>query len=164
MRIGDLAAQVGVNPKTIRYYETIGIMPEPARTGSGYRDYIEADVARVVFVKAAQRLEMRLDEIREVLALRDRGERPCDYVRRTLRQQVSGIDQRLAELTRLRTELIALDELADQVADTTADQGSCCPLIEHHATVEASTPTPQCVALPSHAGELGKLAADQERH
>lgn len=132
MRIGDVAAEVSVNPKTIRYYETIGLMPEPARTSSGYRDYTDTDVDRIVFIKAAQRLGMRLDEIREVLALRDRGQRPCEYVRRTLRHQVSDIDQRLAELTRLRSELIALDQLADQVADTTADDGPCCPLIEHH--------------------------------
>ncbi len=76
MRIGELGERLGVNTKTIRYYESIGLVPEPERTSSGYRIYSEADVERLVFIKSAQRLGLALDEVREILALRERGRRP----------------------------------------------------------------------------------------
>lgn len=129
MRIGTLASQAGVNPKTIRYYESIGLLPQPERTDTGYRTYTEYDTDRLSFIKSAQRLGLRLDEIREILALRDQGERPCDYVRATLRRQVSQINQHIADLRRLRDELTTLDARADQLIDTGTDH--TCPLIEH---------------------------------
>ncbi len=64
MRIGELAGQVGVNPKTIRYYESIGVLPEPGRKSSGYRDYDES---------YAWRLGVTLDEVKEILVIRERG-------------------------------------------------------------------------------------------
>ncbi|WP_084037664.1 heavy metal-responsive transcriptional regulator [Haloechinothrix halophila] len=128
MRIGELAGQTGASPKTIRYYESIGLLPEPARTHAGYRAYTEHDTDRLVFIKTAQRLGLRLDEIREILALRDQGERPCDYVRQTLRRQVNEINQHIADLRRLRDELTALDARADELIDTDTEHG--CPLIE----------------------------------
>src|SRR3546814_457103 len=81
MRIGELAARLAINTKTIRYYEGIGLLPPPDRTASGYRAYDEDDVERLTFIKTAQRLGITLDEIREILAFRERGERPCEYVR-----------------------------------------------------------------------------------
>lgn len=129
MRIGDLASKASVNPKTIRYYESIGLLPEPDRTHAGYRAYTESDTDRLVFIKTAQRLGLRLDEIREILALRYQGERPCGYVRDTLRRQVGEINQRITELQLLRDELVSLDVRADELMDTDAEHG--CPLIEH---------------------------------
>ena len=81
MQIGELGEQLGVNPKTIRYYESIGLLPEPARSSSGYRVYDETDAERLGFIRAAQRRGLALDEVREILALRDGGQAPCDYVR-----------------------------------------------------------------------------------
>jgi DNA-binding transcriptional MerR regulator len=127
MRIGELGERVGVNPKTIRYYEQIGLLPEPARLPSGYRSYAGDDVARLVFIKTAQRLGITLDEIREILALRDGGRRPCGYVRGVLRREVAELDQRIGELRRLRQELIRLDALAEEVGDAGE---AICPLIE----------------------------------
>ncbi|MFB9729317.1 heavy metal-responsive transcriptional regulator [Haloechinothrix salitolerans] len=129
MRIGDLASKASVNPKTIRYYESIGLLPEPERTHAGYRAYTERDTDRLVFIKTAQRLGLRLDEIREILSLRDQGQRPCDYVRETLRHQVTEINQRITELRTLRDELVSLDALADDLINTDVAHG--CPLIEH---------------------------------
>src|SRR5437870_94459 len=80
LRIGQLAERLGLNTKTIRYYESIGLLPSPARRPSGYRVYGEDDADRLAFVRTAQRFGLRLDQIREVLAFRDRGERPCDFV------------------------------------------------------------------------------------
>ncbi len=108
MRIGELADRFGINPKTIRFYESVGLLPEPDRTSSGYRQYSGIDVDRLTFIKTAQRLGMTLDEIREILAFRDRGQPPCGYVRAVLNQQVAELDQRIVESARLREELVAL--------------------------------------------------------
>ena len=67
MRIGELADRLGVTTKSIRFYESIGLLPDPARTASGYRDYAEADAERLTFIKTAQRLGLSLDEIREIM-------------------------------------------------------------------------------------------------
>lgn len=131
MRIGELAAQVGVNPKTVRYYECIGLLPTPERTSAGYRVYGEGDRERLGFIKAAQRLGMRLDEIAEVLALRDADRRPCGYVRTVLHEHVTDIDARIAELQRLRGQLLDLDARAEQLAAAPEAGAASCPLIDH---------------------------------
>jgi len=128
VRIGELADELGINPKTIRYYESIGLLPEPMRTPSGYRDYDGRTGELLRFIKSAQRLGITLDEVREILALRERGEPPCGYVRRVLSRQVDEIDDRIAELRQLRKELVTLDGLADSLPDLGAGQ---CRLIEH---------------------------------
>jgi DNA-binding transcriptional MerR regulator len=128
VRIGELAERVGVNSKTIRYYESIDLLPVPERTGSGYRTYSEADVERLGFIRSAQRLGLALDEVREILALRERGEAPCGYVRQLISQEVADIDRRLEELRGLRQELVELERRAQ---DSTSAKGSICGLIEH---------------------------------
>jgi DNA-binding transcriptional MerR regulator len=137
MRIGELAERLAVNPKTIRYYESIGLLPEPERTPSGYRAYTDIDVDRVAFIKTAQRLGITLDEIREILALRERGERPCAYVRDVLRREVAALDKRLAELRQLRRDLTELDKLAEGLPET--DNGLTCRLIDHVRTRAEAT-------------------------
>ncbi len=127
MQIGELGQQLGVNPKTIRYYESIGLLPEPARSSSGYRVYDETDADRLGFIKAAQRLGLALDEVREILALRDGGQAPCAYVRSVISREVADIDQRLDELHRLRGELVALEQRARDASG----EGAICGLIEH---------------------------------
>lgn len=128
MLIGELAERVGVNTKTVRYYESIGLLPEPERGESGYRVYHEPDVERLAFIKAAQRVGLALDEVREILALRDRGEAPCTYVRGVLSRQVADIDRQLEDLHRLREQLVSLERRAQT---TPADEGTICGLIEH---------------------------------
>ncbi len=137
MRIGELAARVGVNPKTVRYYESIGVLPEPERTPSGYRDYDETYAGRLTFIRTAQRLGITLDEVKEILGFRERGEVPCTYVRGVLEAQVASIDRRIAELQELRGQLVELAEVADSLP--AAEAGVTCRLIEHvRATVEAT--------------------------
>lgn len=103
-------------------------MPSPERTPSGYRVYGEDAVERLTFIKTAQRLGITLDEAREILALRDRGERPCGYVRDVLRREVAEINQRMRELEALRAELVALDRVADDLPDS---EPGCCRIIDH---------------------------------
>lgn len=138
MRIGELAGRLAINPKTIRYYEGIGLLPEPPRTASGYRLYDEDDVERLTFIKTAQRLGITLDEIREILAFRDRGDRPCEYVRSVLRREVADLDRRLAELTALRDELVRLEDLADRLPESGP---GVCRLIDHVRQRDAGVPT-----------------------
>lgn len=138
MRIGELAARLGINPKTIRYYEGIGLLPDPERTAAGYRVYEEDDVERLTFIKTAQRLGITLDEIGEILAFRERGEQPCNYVRTVLRREVAELDQRLLELTSLRDELVALEDLADQIPES---RPGACRLIEHVRQRDGALPT-----------------------
>ncbi len=145
MRIGELADSVGVNPKTIRYYESIGVLPEPERTASGYRDYDDSYAVRLTFIRTAQRLGITLDEVREILAFRERGEAPCRYVRGVLDMQVTSIERRIAELRDLRAQLVELAAVADGLP--AADAGVTCQLIEHvRARVGAAVQLPASTA------------------
>jgi len=128
MRIGELADGLGVTTKAIRFYESIGILPEPARTSSGYRDYSHADTERLTFIKTAQRLGLSLDEIREIIAFRDRGEQPCVYVADLLARQVGQLDARIREMRALRDELKGLQAEATR---SDVNGGNYCGVIEH---------------------------------
>jgi DNA-binding transcriptional MerR regulator len=128
VRIGELAERVDVRPGTIRYYEDIGLLPSPPRRPSGYREYGPDDVGRLAFVRTAQRLGLALAEISEILSFRERGERPCAYVLGILDTQVGDLDRRIAEMERLRDELVALKGRADRLPD---DEDCYCAVIEH---------------------------------
>ncbi len=134
MRIGQLAQRLGLNTKTIRYYEAIGLLPVPERRPSGYRVYGADDLERVAFVRRAQSFGLRLEEIREVLAFRDRGERPCEYVLGAVRREVSDVDRRIRELNAVRDLLGALLARTDKLP--TGDGGRYCELLEHGANEE----------------------------
>jgi DNA-binding transcriptional MerR regulator len=77
VQIHELAAACNVPAKTIRYYESIGLLPPAQRAGNGYRIYGSADVNRLRFIAGARSLGFSLDDVQEALALRDRGEAPC---------------------------------------------------------------------------------------
>ena len=134
MRIGEVADAVGINPKTISYYEGIRLLPVPERTPAGYRDYTAVDVDRLVFVKTAQRLGFSLAEVAEILAFRERGQRPCAYVLDVLSRQVGDLDQRITELQALRAELVALKAQADSLP---REDACYCTVIEHAAAMSA---------------------------
>ncbi len=131
MRIGELAGRLGLNPRTVRFYESIGVLPEPPRTPSGYRDYGEGDLERLRFVKLAQSLGLTLDDIREVLALRDRGQAPCAYVRRVIEEQAAAIDRRIEELRRMRAELGRLQRVARRLPEASPADGCVCHILQH---------------------------------
>ncbi len=139
MQIGELADRAGVNTKTIRYYESIKLLPPPDRTAAGYRTYGPDDETRLTFIKTAQHLGLSLDEIREVIALREAGTAPCEHVRGVLRQQVRDISRRIADLRRLRQELQTLEAAIDGIPQGGA---AVCRIIEHvrsHEQEEAAT-------------------------
>ncbi|HYX43936.1 MAG TPA: heavy metal-responsive transcriptional regulator [Acidimicrobiales bacterium] len=105
MTVSKLADQVGTSPDTLRYYERIGLLAEPDRSASGYRLYGDDAVERVRFIKRAQRFGLRLDEIGELLDIRQRGLCPCGRTRRLLEAKVAELDEEMATLARLRDDI-----------------------------------------------------------
>lgn len=103
--IGQLAEQSGVTAKTVRFYEQAGLIPPAERAANGYRSYSQADVERLRFIRAARALGFSLRDLREVIALRDRGERPCQQVMQLLQARLSDIDAQIEQLRALRGEL-----------------------------------------------------------
>lgn len=132
MKIGEAADKLGINAKTIRFYESIGLIPPARRTRSGYRDYGQEDVERLAFIKSSQRFGLTLDDISEVLAFKERGERPCDYVLTVLQRDIADLDKRIKGMRALRKELV---ELVDRAQDL-PDNGGYCRLLSHRAEAE----------------------------
>jgi DNA-binding transcriptional MerR regulator len=130
MRIGELAARSEVSTKTIRYYEEAGLLPHPARTGGGYRDYDEPAVQRLAFVRAGQSIGLTLGEIREVLAFRDRGDAPCEHVASLIQQHADDLAERIAAMVSMQRELLRLARRARRRAAPTVDGPCYCHIIE----------------------------------
>lgn len=129
MRIGELANEAGLTTKALRYYERIGVLPEPSRSASGYRDYGREVLRRLGFVKAAQAVGLSLGEIRQVVRLRDHGQTPCDHVYQLLEQRTAQIEERIDDLQRLRRELKALTRRARYLDPMACDPGGICHII-----------------------------------
>ncbi len=131
MQIKELAARSGLSPRTIRYYEQVGVLPPPRRLPNGYRDYDESDLERVRFVIGARRLGFSLDDIAEILAMRDRREAPCVVVLSLLQRKADEIAERIRELQQLETELHQLYELGRTFPTDDVDAKDCvCHLVQ----------------------------------
>jgi len=129
MRIGQAAEQALLEASAIRFYETAGVLPAPARNDAGYRDYDEMDIEVMRFVRRLRALELPLDDIREIVRLRVSGEAPCKSVREAIARESEAVDDRIAELTRLRTELRSLRQRMDATVDQWP-QACVCHVIE----------------------------------
>ncbi len=108
MAIGVVARRAGVGIDTVRYYEREGLLPAPRRRSSGYRDYDEAAVKRLRFIRRAKELGFSLAEIRELLALSNDHEHGVESVRQRARQRRDAILVRIRELQRLQRGLTKL--------------------------------------------------------
>lgn len=108
LTIGSVARRVGVAIDTIRYYEREGLLPEPLRRASGYRSYNEGAVAQLRFIRRAKELGFTLEEIRGLLALSRDRQRGVKAVKQRAQQRLDALDQRIAELTRVRNGLAEL--------------------------------------------------------
>jgi len=106
--IGEVAAQSGVSRKALRLYEAGGILPAPRRTAAGYRVYGRDTLSVVAFVTRARRLGFRLDEIKEIVAIKRSGRVPCLHVHDLVRHKVEDLDKALADLAEVRQRLRAL--------------------------------------------------------
>ncbi|RFS85796.1 MerR family transcriptional regulator [Actinomadura spongiicola] len=108
LTVGQLAARAGVRADTVRYYEREGLMPVPARTGGEHRRYGPRDLDRLLFIRGAQRLGLRLVEIRELVAVRETGVCACEPAEGLLRRHVDEIDAEMARLAAMRAELVEM--------------------------------------------------------
>ena len=108
MRIGEAAGRAGVPAKTIRFWENQRLLPAPARSPAGYRDYDAAILERLAFIRHAQAAGLTLEHIRQVLDIRDDGQPPCVHVAGLIARRLAEVEARLAELARARDQLAAL--------------------------------------------------------
>jgi MerR family mercuric resistance operon transcriptional regulator len=134
MRIGELAKRAGVNIQTVRYYERRGLLHDPRRRRSaGYREYTEATLERLRFIRRAQELGFTLSEIGELLALRlDPGTTAAE-VKQRAKEKIVEIEGKLRDLERIRH---ALTHLAGQCRGGRGPVGDC-PLLDALGPVEA---------------------------
>ncbi len=125
MTIGQVARQAGVGVETVRFYEREGLLEEPPRRASGYRQYSEQEVKRIRFIKRAQQLGFSLKEIAELLMLRVDAHTSCEEVKQHTEAKIAQIEQKLLELQSMRQALL-------QVAALCTGQGpaSACPMLD----------------------------------
>jgi DNA-binding transcriptional MerR regulator len=108
LTVSNLAEQAGLTADTVRYYDRLGLLPQPARSDAGYRLFEEGTARRLRFIKGAQRVGLRLREISELLRAMDEGECPCPETEALLRQRMAEIDAEVARLAEVRAELARL--------------------------------------------------------
>jgi len=144
MQIGELAKLANTSAKTIRFYEDSGLLPPPARTVSGYRDYGPEMVDRLRFIHRGQAAGLTLQKVRQILAIHDRGEVPCGHVRQVLNARLDQVRAQIAELVALEGHLQTLLEHASHAAPTDHDHSTVCWILENDldadATIELSHP------------------------
>jgi MerR family transcriptional regulator, mercuric resistance operon regulatory protein len=121
---GKLALQTGCNIETIRYYEQIGLLPPPQRSAGGHRLYDPAHLKRLRFVRRCRDLGFTLDEIGGLLTLVDGGRYTCAQIEALAIEHVRGIQEKIADLEKLRTTLQAM------ASKCSGSQVPECPIID----------------------------------
>ncbi len=128
---GALARQAGVNIETIRYYEKIRLMPEPYRTGNGYRVYDDADLKRLSFIRRCRELGFSLDEVRDLLGLVDGGDYTCAEVRDLSIVRLGDVRQKIRDLRKMER---TLKEMVSQCDGGLVPE---CPIVDRLYTSNA---------------------------
>jgi DNA-binding transcriptional MerR regulator len=136
LQIKDLSQSTGVPTKTIRFYEESGVLPSPLRRPNGYRKYAQEDIDRLRLVAGARHLDLSLDDIREILALRDRREAPCRVMLHTLQQKANEVSEHIKALQHLESELRTLYALGLTFPVDDVDGKNCvCHLVSEFSDV-----------------------------
>ena len=123
MNIGDVAARSGLPPKTIRYYEDIGLVT-PQRAANGYRSFRDSDLHKLTFLGHARSLGFSIEDCRALLALYEDESRASADVKRIAKDHLTRIDRKLAELKAMR------DTLAHLVRECAGDERPDCPILQ----------------------------------
>jgi DNA-binding transcriptional MerR regulator len=131
MKIGEVARRTGTTPKTIRYYEDIGLLPAPPRAANGYRDYGDETVDRLSFVRDAQATGLSLTEIDSILDLRGRGETTCEHVTGLLERHLAALDAHIERLQATRSKLADLTDRAKRLDPAECVDPVRCQTIGH---------------------------------
>ena len=127
LKIGEVSRRAGIGIETLRFYEKSGLLDRPGRTESGYRLYDESVLERLAFVKKAQLLGFTLDEIKQLIDHKRKGENPCAEVREIVKIRLEELNERVEQMVLYRDELSAA--LGDWEEIGEAD-GHVCGLIE----------------------------------
>jgi DNA-binding transcriptional MerR regulator len=130
VQIGELAKRGSVNVQTVRFYERNGLLPEPERRDSGYRNYSEQDLHRLRFIRQAKALGFSLTEIREVLQMRERGQCPCVDVISMAERHLRETERQLQELEKFRGELVRALRQWKKSGEEKLSAEAFCTLIE----------------------------------
>ena len=130
--IGQVTALSQVPIRTIRYYESLGLIEACDRTEGGFRQFDENILARLAFIKRSQSLGLSLQEIGELLQVYDRGELPCHDVQAKLENKIVDIDKQIEQLLTLRSELNGI--LSGWENFSNLQEGTICPVIQKSGT------------------------------
>lgn len=125
LTIGKLAGRAGVNIETVRYYERRGLIPKPPRRRSGYREYPDETVKRILFIRHAKELGFSLKEIHELLTLRIDPETPCYEVKNRAEAKIDDINEKIMTLQKMKKMLFKLTK-----ACRGNGPASECPILE----------------------------------
>ena len=125
LTIGKVARRAGVGVETLRFYEREGLIDEPPRTESGYRQYPEETVPRVRFIRRAKELGFTLKEIKELLSLRVGPRSSCGAVRKRSEAKVRDIQEKIRTLRRMEKALMKLVDACKQRSSTGE-----CPILD----------------------------------
>lgn len=128
LKRAELARRTGCHLETIRYYEKIGLMPEPPRTASGYRIYDARHVSRLRFILRGRELGFAIEELRGLLRLVDRGTQTCAEVKALTEQHLDDVRAKIADLRRIEKVLAAT------AAQCSGDEVPDCPVLESLAS------------------------------
>ena len=128
-QIGELAARIGVQPESIRYYERIGLLPKAQRTTAGYRVFTQEHLERVELIKQMQALGFSLMEIREMLELKFTRGHTCQNVRDHLKQKLDSIDKQIEAIRTFRKEVAEALKTCEQSLKLHAAE-DLCPILE----------------------------------
>lgn len=148
MNIGHAAMASGLSAKMIRYYETIGLAPQPGRRASGYRAYGEADVQRLRFIRRARDLSFSLERVRDLLALWSDRDRHSADVKTLALTHVAELEARAAELEGMIKILRNLARACE------GDDRPACPIID-----ELEAGKPSAASRNGRAGKATRRAA-----
>lgn len=105
LKIGDISRELGINPQTLYFYERIGLIPAPQRTEAGYRLFSQQDLERLRFITRTKALGLTLDEIKEILVLKDDQSLTCQEVHLRLQAKLAHIEVTIQRLQALQQEL-----------------------------------------------------------
>jgi len=124
MKIGELAARAGCDAQTVRFYEREGLLEEPRREASGYRDYAEHHLTRLNFIRHCRSLDISLQEVRQLLEFAARPEQSCAQVNELLDEHIGLVKARIRSLKVLEKQLVALRETCD------GDTSHACAILD----------------------------------
>lgn len=141
-QLGEVSRNLGLNPQTLYFYERIGLIPPPQRNEAGYRLFSESDVERLAFISRAKSLGLSLDEIKDILALKNGQSLTCRAVHERLSKKVQEIQDKIRQLQLLQDELV--------------------PLLEQcHTNFAHPDPTHQCIVFEQES-QKSKIVDQQE--